>query len=99
MNKNKTRISVNLFEKKYVYIYIQYQNIHNSYFVQYCIFTCLHPLVRHTLKRSRAVKHIDVLKLPTCEMREIKSDVEFSDLFGQLLEKRSNYIKKNFRVI
>ena len=51
------------------------------------------PPVRYTLKRSRAGKHIDELKLPTCEIREIKNDVEFSDLFKQLLEKRSNYIK------
>ena len=33
------------------------------------------------------------MKLPTCEIREIKNDVEFSDLFEQLLEKRSKYIK------
>ena len=52
------------------------------------------PPVRYTLKRSRAGKHIDELKLPTCEIREIKNDVEFSDLFEQLLEKRSKYIKK-----
>ena len=57
------------------------------------------PPVRYTHKRSRAGKHIDELKLPTCEIREIKNDVEFSDLFGQLLEKRSNYKKTNFRVI
>ena len=49
--------------------------------------------VRYTLKRSRAGKHIDELKLPACETREIKNDVEFSNLFEQLLEKRSNYIK------
>ena len=51
------------------------------------------PPVRYTLKRSRAGKHIDELKLRTCEIREIKNDVEFSDLFEQLLEKRSNYMK------
>ena len=51
------------------------------------------PPVRYTLKRSRAGKHIDELKLPTCEIRDIKNDVEFSDLFEQLLEKRSNCIK------
>ena len=50
------------------------------------------PPVRYTLKRSQAEKHIDELKLPTCEIREIKNDVEFPDLFEQLLEKRSNYI-------
>ena len=33
------------------------------------------------------------MKLPTCVIREIKSNVEFSDLFEQLLEKRRNYIK------
>ena len=51
------------------------------------------PPIRYTLKRSRAGKHIDELKLPTCEIREIKNDVEFSDLFEKLLEKRSKYIK------
>ena len=52
------------------------------------------PPVRYILKRSRAGKHIDELKLPTCEIRKIRKDVEFSDLFEQLLEKRSKYIKK-----
>ena len=55
------------------------------------------PPVIHTLKRSRAGKHMDELKLPTCEIREIreiKNDVEFSELFEQLSEKRSKYIKK-----
>ena len=33
------------------------------------------------------------MKLPTFEIREIKNDVEFSELFEQLLEKRSKYIK------
>ena len=51
------------------------------------------PPVRYTLKSSRAGKHIDELKLSTCEIREIKNDVEFSELFEQLLEKRSKYIK------
>ena len=51
------------------------------------------PPVKHTLKRTRAGKHIDELKLPTCEIREIKNDTEFSELFEQLLEKRSKYIK------
>ena len=51
------------------------------------------PPVRYTLKRSRAGKYIDELKLPTCEIREIKNDVEFSDLYEQLLEKRNKYIK------
>ena len=51
------------------------------------------PPVRYALKRSRAGKNIDDSKLPTCEIREIKNDVEFSDLFEQLIEKRSKYIK------
>ena len=51
------------------------------------------PPVKDTLKRSRAGKHIDELRLPTCEIREIKNDVEFSELFEQLLEERSKYIK------
>ena len=52
------------------------------------------PPVIYTLKRSRAGKHIDKMKLPSCEIREIRNNVEFSDLFEQLLEKRSNYMKK-----
>ena len=51
------------------------------------------PSFRHTLKRSRAGKNIDELNLPSCEIKEIKNDVEFSNLFEQLLEKRSKYIK------
>ena len=51
------------------------------------------PSFRHTLKRSRAGKNIDQLKLPSCEIKEIKDDVEFPNLFKQLLEKRSKYIK------
>ena len=51
------------------------------------------PPVEYTFKRSRAGKHIDELKLPTCEIREMKNDVEFSELFEQLLEKGSKYIK------
>ena len=57
------------------------------------VFYMSSPPVKHTLKRTRAGKHIDELKLPTCEIREIKNDVEFSELFEQLLEKRSKYIK------
>ena len=51
------------------------------------------PSIRHTLKRSRVGKNIDELKLPSCEIKEIKNDVEFSNLLEQLLEKRSKYIK------
>ena len=51
------------------------------------------PPLKYTLKRSRAGKHIDELKLPTCEIREIKNDVEFLELFKQLLERRTKYIK------
>ena len=61
-----------------------------SIYIYICIYI---PPVRYTLKRSRAGKHIDELKLPACEIKEIKNDVEFSDLFEQLLEKRSNYVK------
>ena len=51
------------------------------------------PPVKNTLKRFRGGKHIDELKLPTFEIRETKNYVEFSELFEQLLEKRSKYIK------
>ena len=51
------------------------------------------PSFRHTLKRSRAGKNIDELKITSCEIKEIKNDVEFSKLFEQLLEKRNKYIK------
>ena len=47
---------------------------------------------KHTFKRPRAGRNIDEFKLPTCETREIKNDIEFSDLFEQLLEKRSKFI-------
>ena len=33
------------------------------------------------------------MNLPTCEIKEIKNDIEFSDLFEQLLEKWSKYIE------
>ena len=51
------------------------------------------PSFRHTLKHSRKGKNIVELKLPSCEIKEIKNDVEFSNLFEQLLEKRSKYIE------
>ena len=47
---------------------------------------------KHTFKRPRAGRNIDEFKLPSCEIREIKNDKEFSDLFEQLLEKRSKFI-------
>ena len=50
------------------------------------------PSFRHTLERSRARKNIYELNLPNCEIRKIKN-VEFSNLFEQLLEKKSKYIK------
>ena len=48
---------------------------------------------KHTLKRPRAGRKMDEFKLLSCEIREIKkNDVEFSDLFEQLLEERSKFI-------
>ena len=51
------------------------------------------PSFRHTLKRSRAGNNIQELTLPSLEIKEIKNDVEFSNLFEQFLGKRSKYIK------
>ena len=51
---------------------------------------------RHTLKRSRPGKNIEELKLPSLEMKEIKNDVEFSNLFEKFLGKRRKYIKNKF---
>ena len=42
------------------------------------------PSFRHTIKRSRAGKNIEKLKLPSLEMKEIKNDVEFSNLFQKI---------------
>ena len=46
----------------------------------------------HTIRRLRAGKNIDELKLPSCAIREIKNDIEFSDLSEQLLGKRTKFI-------
>ena len=52
------------------------------------------PSFRHTRKRSRSGKNIDELNLPSCKIKEIKNDAEFSGLFKQLLEKKKQIYRK-----
>ena len=47
---------------------------------------------KHTFRRPQAGKNIDELRLPRCELREIKNNIGILDLFEQLLEKRSKFI-------
>ena len=55
------------------------------------------PSFRRTFKRPRKIKTKSLVKV--FEVTEIKSDIEFSNFFKQLLEKKETFISKSARKV